>query len=91
MLAFAVVWIVLATAAVVLATQRKFASIEDNGSVQARSSEENALHPHQTDERRPGVIDQWGKVVTGVAVVYCLALLSGFLYIGWRNGQQILK
>ena len=29
MLAFAVVWIVLATAAVVLATQRKFASIDE--------------------------------------------------------------
>ena len=87
MLAFAVVWIVLATAAVVLATQRKFASIEDSGFVQARSSEVNA----PADAHGSGVINQLGNVVTGVAVLYCLALLSGFLYIGWENGQQILK
>jgi hypothetical protein len=36
-------------------------------------------------------MDQWGQIVTGVAVLYCLTLLSGFLYIGWQNTQQILK
>jgi len=81
MLAFSFFWIVFATVAVVFATVRKFASIEDTGRVEADSTESN----------RGGVIDRWGKVVTGVAVFYCLAILSGFLYIGWQNGQQILK
>jgi hypothetical protein len=87
MLAFAVVRIVLATAAVLLATQRKFASIEESSLVQVRSSEVNA----PADAHRSSVIDQLGNVVTGIAVLYCLALLSGFLYIGWQNGQLILK
>jgi hypothetical protein len=91
MLAFAVVWIVLATAAVVLATQRKFASIDETSFVEVRSSEANPLPQHQAGAHRAGFIDQLGSVVTGVAVLYCLALLSGFLYIGWQNGQQILK
>lgn len=89
MFAFSVVWIVLATMAVVLATSRKFASMEGSGLAEVRSSEENSLR--RADAHQTGVVEQWGRVVTGVAVLYCVALLSGFLYISWQNGQQILK
>ena len=34
---------------------------------------------------------QSGKALTVVAVVYSLALLAGFLYIGWQHSLALLK
>ena len=82
MLTFAVVSIVLVTAAVVLATIRKFSAVEEGG---------NSPDLRLAAADMAAMVDRWGKVVTGVAVLYCLAILTGFLYIGWQNGQQILK
>jgi heme/copper-type cytochrome/quinol oxidase subunit 2 len=31
------------------------------------------------------------KLLTGVAVVYSLVLLAGFLYIGWQHGLELIK
>ena len=85
MLAFSVVWVVLATAVVVLATFRKAnvtVECEDESRIiQQRAA--TAQHLDTTDRR--------GKVFGALAVFYGLVLLSGFVYVGWQNSQQILK
>jgi hypothetical protein len=91
MFAFSIVWVVLATAVVVLATVRKFASVDEENYTPIRASEPQPLHPQGATVRQSSAMDQWGQIVTGVAALYCLTLLSGFLYIGWQNTQQILK
>jgi len=91
MFAFSIVWVVLATAVVLLATVRKFASVDEGNYSPIRASEPQLAHAQRTTGHRTSAMDQWGQIVTGVAVLYCLTLLSGFLYIGWQNTQQILK
>jgi heme/copper-type cytochrome/quinol oxidase subunit 2 len=43
--------------------------------------------------RDEGEVKIWrsGKLLTGVAVVYSLVLLAGFLYTGWQHGLELIK
>jgi hypothetical protein len=36
-------------------------------------------------------VRQSGNLLTGVAVVYSLVLLAGFLYIGWQHSLELIK
>jgi len=91
MLAFSILWVVLATAVVLLATVKKAASREEGGFLHVRDAEGRIIHQQVAVAQRLDSIDQWGKLVTGAAVVYGLLLLAGFCYVGWQNSQQILR
>ena len=91
MLAFSILWVALATAVVVLATVRKVASRDEDGYLHVRDAESRITHQQVSVAQRLDTIDQWGKMVTAAAVVYGLALLTGFCYIGWQNSLQILR
>lgn len=91
MLAFSILWVALATAVVLLATVRKVASSEEDGILRVRDAERRIIHQQVAVAKRLDSIDQWGKLMTGAAVVYGLLLLAGFCYVGWQNSQQILR
>lgn len=90
MLAFSLVWVVLAVAVVLMATARKFAAPQEDDYLQVRDSERRIANQKFEVAQRLDTTGHWGKAFTAVAVVYGLALLTGFLYVGWQN-SQILK
>ena len=91
MLAFSILWVVLASAVVALATARKFAAHEEDDYLSVGDSESTKIGQQAVVARHLDTIDRWGKVFTAAAIVYGLVLFSGFLYVGWQNGQQMLK
>ena len=86
MLTISVVCVALATAVVLFATMKKFASQPQQQEILWR--DHNAAPADKYLEQR---LDQWGKRITAVAIIYALALLSGLFYIGWHNGQPFMK
>jgi len=87
MFAFCVAWIVLAAVVIALATFRKVAARKEDDFLHL--AQPDAIPQQFSVARRLDRIDQWGKILTTALVVYGLALLLAFCYIGWVNSQNI--
>lgn len=76
---FSILWIVLASAVIVIALMRKSgaASAAVNSNVLKRVVDGNLRQP--------------GPTLTVLGVIYSLVLLAGFLYIGWQHSLEFLK
>lgn len=86
MLAFAIVWLTLATGVVVLATLRK-AAAQQGEPVRVHDTKVPRHESHLEATSR--WLEYSGKAGTLVAMLYGLALLVGFFYIGWQNTLQL--
>ena len=91
MLVFSVVWILLAVTVVTLATLRKFATRTQNDCLHISDVEAPLVAQQLTMAQRLERIDKWGKTLTAVLVIYGLALLAGYLYVGWNDSANFLK
>ena len=91
MLVFSVVWILLAVTVVALATMRKFATREENDCLHVSDVDAPLVARQLSMAQRLERIDKWGKTLTAVLVIYGLALLAGYLYVGWQDSQNLLK
>jgi hypothetical protein len=72
---FSILWVVLASAVTVIAVLRR------------------SCAPHVSAPKRggDGQFRQPGQALTVLGVIYSLALLVGFLYIGWQHGLEFTK
>ena len=91
MLVFSAVWILLAVVVVALATMRKFATRDENDCLHVSDVEVPMVAQQLSMVRRLERIDKWGKTLTAVVVIYGIALLAGYLYVGWQDSQNLLK
>jgi hypothetical protein len=80
---FLAVWVVMAIAVIAMLAWRKTVSSHDDETlhvmdVAAVSQQADVAHKLE-------VIDKWGKILTGLTVVFGLVLVALYFYQGWAE------
>jgi len=83
------VWVILASAVIVLALYRKFAARGEDDMLHVRDAETAIVRKQSNLARTLNSIDRWGKLLTITVVLYGVVLLARFFYIGWEQSQQL--
>jgi hypothetical protein len=83
MLSYLYGWIALVIAVVALAIRRQMVARQEDETLRLGDSESTLVANQLTVGRSLGRIDRLGQVVTVVAAIYGLALLSVYLYGVW--------
>jgi hypothetical protein len=78
-----VVWAVLAAAVIVLAGYRKLVASHEDDSLHVSDRETALVAQQEMLARKLDWIDRWGQILTVIALVYGLALASGYVYLSW--------
>jgi len=80
-------WGVLALAVITLAAMRKIAARDENDVLHV--DDPSFVNRQQSVARRLDKIDNLGKPLTIVLVVYGIGLLAWYLYTGWQQSQGL--
>ena len=87
---FAILWMLLVVVVVALIVYRKWISKDEEDSIHVMDGEAGQIMRQTVMAEKLNVIDKWGKTLTGVVLVYGLAMASIFLYNAWLAGETAL-
>lgn len=82
-------WVLLATVVIGLAFYRKMIARQEDDSLHVGDVGGSAITRQVQVAKKLESIDRWGKTLTVFIVVYGVALLGYFLYLGWLTGTTI--
>jgi hypothetical protein len=88
LLPFFIVWTVLAVVVVALLFYRRVISGEEDDILHIEDSTGSLTSRQTVVAKKLEVVDRWGKILTVIVVLYGLALLAGYLYMGWVQSGQ---
>jgi hypothetical protein len=86
MMPLLVSWAALASVVLVLAIYRKVVARKEDDFLHVDSP---VIAQQQAIAKKLEVIDKWGKLLTIIAAVYSLVVVSAFLYNGWIDSGRI--
>ncbi len=78
-----VVWAALAAVVIGLAGYRKLVSAHEDDSLHVSEREVAMIAQQEALARKLDWIDRWGQILTAIALVYGLALATGYVYLSW--------
>ena len=90
LLPYFIVWAVLACVVIGLLIYRRTLSGQEDDTLHV-SDPTGSISSHQVMlARKLEVIDRWGKILTVIALLYGVALLGAYLYVGWVRSTQFI-
>lgn len=81
-------WVVIAGVVLLLALYRLAVDKRDYTVLHVRKNEVSQIPEQVIRAERLGVIDQWGKILTAVAIAYGLAMGIAYLLMTFRHPSQ---
>jgi uncharacterized membrane protein len=88
LLPFAILWVILASAVIVLIVRRKMVASHEDDTIHM-----NAAGPAISDQvavaGKLEQIDKWGKLLTVITVALGLLVAAAYVYQFWVNSAQI--
>lgn len=87
-LTLVVSWAVLAVVVIVMAIYRRSLSNQTDELVHVSEAEIGAVERQRVIGKKLEVIDNWGKILTVVVLVYGIALAGYYLYLGWSQQSK---
>lgn len=88
-----IAWAVLITmvcALIILATVRKYIARNEDDMLHVRDSESGVVVKQGRIANTLRAIDTWGKAITVAGIIYGVALLGYYLYLGWQQSQILV-
>jgi type VI protein secretion system component VasF len=86
---YLIVWAVLAAVIVGLLIYRRFLSEAEDDTLHVSDPTGSITSRQVIMAKKLEVIDRWGKILTVIAVLYGVALLVAYLYLGWVQSTQL--
>lgn len=77
-----IVWGVLALVVIALIVYRKYVADQEDDSIHLEGT---ATNDQVALGHRLAIIDRWGKIITGLVVLYGLGLCAIYVYQLWTN------
>ena len=74
-----------------LALYRRYLSRQEVDVLHISDAESDLIPKQEMLAQRIATIDLWGKVLTAGLVVYCLVVVSMFLYQNWQATSKIVN
>ncbi len=83
LLPFMVLWMILAIVVVGLMVYRKWVARDEDDTIHVRDSDVGMVSQQAVVAQKLESIDQWGKALTAITLVYGFVVGVGYVYQSW--------
>lgn len=88
LMTLSVIWAVLASMVLGLVVYRKYCCRNEDDYIHV--NDVRVVERQSSLNKTLEWIDRWGKLLSGIVVVYGLGLLAMFLYNSWNESQNVV-
>jgi hypothetical protein len=90
LLPFTILWMILAAVVIGLMMYRKWVARNEDDTLHLMDSDIAIIPQQAAMAQKLESIDQWGKALTVIALVYGLTVGCGYLYQAWVAASNLL-